>query len=143
MSNGNFFLNGSAELFCSARKMRVAVTLFTCGQGRPDFEFVAELAGWAQSSLNNSNAIKGISTGNLSLSFSLLRFPTSTLRKDKRPFFRSPFAVCLLERDQGSSQTRGAHARIHFLHQVAKLHTELMPLLLGQSKPFLMVVGFL
>ena len=50
-------------------------------------------------SLNNSNAIKGISTGNLSLSAFLLRFPTSTLlRKDKRSFFRSPLSlsVCLL-----------------------------------------------
>ena len=57
---------------------------------------VGSLGGRNLLSLNNSNAIKGISTGNLSLSAFLLRFPTSTLlRKDKRSFFRSPLPRCL------------------------------------------------
>ena len=48
--------------------------------------------------------------------------------------FSGLLSLSVFSREIKGVPRRGTRARIHFLHPIAKLHTELM--LLGQSKPF-------
>ena len=76
--------------------------------------------GWAQSSLNNSNAIKGISAGNLSLSFSLSASFVFQLRGSARRI-NGPFSGLLslsVFSTRGSSRMRKTEWKSNLIDKI-------------------------